>query len=169
MLSVDALRTEPLFSRSFDDVMRRYPDISHGRLVYETKRRMIDRVVSDLIAESKRRIEAASPGSIDAVREQPGPLIAMSEAVYAEHMSLKRFLRQNLYQHDQVRSMTDNARRVVRELFAAFLSGEVALPPEFAERAAGSGRQADRARVIADYIAGMTDRYAIRQHERLGD
>ena len=169
LLSVDALRTEPLFSRSFDDVMRRYPDISHGRLVYETKRRMIDRVVSDLIAESKRRIEAASPGSIDAVREQPGPLIAMSEAVYAEHMSLKRFLRQNLYQHDQVRSMTDNARRVVRELFAAFLSGEVALPPEFAERAAGSGRQADRARVIADYIAGMTDRYAIRQHERLGD
>jgi dGTPase len=169
LLSVDALRTEPLFSRSFDAVMERYPDIDHGRLVYETKRRMIDRVVSDLIEESGRRIAAAAPGSIDDVRDQPGPLIAMSDAVYGDHMSLKRFLRKNLYQHEQVRSMTDNARRIVRELFAVYLSGDAALPPEFARRAAGQQDERGRARVIADYIAGMTDRYAIRQHEQLAD
>jgi len=106
------------------------------------------------------------------VRAQPSPLIGFSEPVRTENLALKSFLREHLYKHYRVQRMTSKARRVVRELFAAFFADPGLMPDE--HRAAGTRREsaqgpAGRARAVADYIAGMTDRYAILEHSRLFD
>jgi len=124
-------------------------------------RRIIDTLVTDLIEESQRRIDAAAPQSIEDVRAAP-PLVAFSEPVRAQADALKSFLFHNLYRHPQVMRMTTKAGRIVRELFAAFHAEPRLLPQEHGERARREGPRA-----IADYIAGMTDRYAIREHRRL--
>jgi dGTPase len=130
-------------------------------MIHETVRRMINALVVDLIAESRRRIAAAAPASVDDVRAAP-PLVAFSEPVRAEADALKVFLRDHLYRHYQVIRMTEKARRIVRELFEAFLNEPRLLPPDHRQRAAHDGPRA-----IADYVAGMTDRYAMKEHRRL--
>jgi dGTPase len=118
------------------------------------------------------RIEAAAPRSIDDVRQAREPMIAMSEAVAAEHLELKQFLREKVYRHSRVLRMTTKARRVLRELFEAFMKDSALLPPEHAEiaqRADAASGAHGRARIVADYVAGMTDRYAILEHRRLFD
>jgi dGTPase len=115
-------------------------------------------------------IAAAAPASVAEVRARPAPLLAFSEPVRAEHLELKRYLREHLYKHYRVLRMTTKAKRVVRELFAA-MHGDVDLMPTEHEEAArrleaGMG-EAGRARAVADYIAGMTDRFAILEHRRL--
>jgi dGTPase len=140
--------------------------------VHETIRRMIGRVVGDVIAATRARIAAAAPASIDEVRVQPAPLVSMSEAVYTEHTELKRFLNANLYRHSRVLRMTEKSRRMLRELFEALLTDIDLLPAEHRRAAAeaeAAGGRAGRARVVADYVAGMTDRFAILEHRRLFD
>jgi dGTPase len=161
LLRLEQLQTVPLFARHADAVRREYPQIAERRMVHETIRRMINALVVDLTRESAARIAAAAPGSLDDVRAA-GPLIAFSVAVRAEADALKRFLFENLYRHYQVMRMTEKARRVVRELYAAFDAEPRLLPTDHQARAA-----ADKPRAIADYVAGMTDRYAIREHRRL--
>jgi len=124
-------------------------------------RRMIDTLVTDLVHASAENIRKHRPDSIESVRLAP-PIIAFSPRVHEESLALKQFLRLNLYRHYRVVRMSTKARRVVSELFGAFLSNIRLLPPEFQERA-----QSDSPRAIADYIAGMTDRYAILEHRRL--
>jgi dGTPase len=170
LIEIDALRGIALFGRGHAAVMAQYPQLSGRRVIHETIRRMINRVVLDLIETSRSRILEAGVGDIDAVRRQLAPLVAMSEGVYAEHLELKRFLNTNLYRHHRVLGMTDKARKVLRELFEGLMRDIDLLPREHrdaaaaAETAAGS---AGRARVVADYVAGMTDRYAINEHRRL--
>ena len=133
---------------------------------------MIGRVVGDVIIATRARIAAASPASIDEVRTQPAPLAAMSEAVYAAHTELKQFLNTNLYRHSRVLRMTEQSRRMLRELFEALLTDIDLLPAEHqraARDAEAAGGRAGRARVVADYVAGMTDRFAILEHGRLFD
>lgn len=166
LLSIDELRSQTLFARGFDAVTERYPELEDRRLIYETIRRMIDRVVSDLIETTRNNIEAANPASIDDVREQSGPLVAMSEAVHAEHQALKRFLFRNMYQHHKVREMTDRAKHMLECLFESYLGAPQEMPEEFSVPAL-AGDRALRARIVADYIAGMTDRFAIAEYERL--
>jgi dGTPase len=122
---------------------------------------MIDTLVTDLIRTSDRSIRARAPGSVEDVRRAP-PLIAYSPPVREESLELKRFLRDHLYRHYRVVRMSMKARRVVTELFQVFLSDARLLPPEFQDRA-----REDAPRAIADYVAGMTDRYAILEHRRL--
>jgi dGTPase len=161
LIDIESLSGEPLFRRHLDEVGRAYPDLRDRRRVHETIRRMINALVSDLIRESRARIAKAAPVSIDDVRNAP-PLIAFGEQVQAEQQSLKRFLRERLYRHFRVARMAAKSRRIVEDLFGAFLSDRRLLPPEFQGRADAEG-----VRAIADYIAGMTDRYAILEHRRL--
>jgi dGTPase len=122
---------------------------------------MINALVVDLIAESVRRIAGVAPASVDDVRAAP-PLVAFSAPVRAEADALKVFLRDHLYRHYQVMRMTEKARRVLRELFRAFHDEPRLLPDDHRRRA-----ERDGPRAIADYVAGMTDRYAIKEHRRL--
>lgn len=166
LIGIDELRTQALFARGYDDVASRYPDLEDRRFIYEIIRRMIDRVVTDLIETSRANIEAAAPASIDEVREQPGPLISFSEAVWQEHKSLKRFLFGNLYQHERVQAMTRDAQAMIERLFESYMARPGEMPAEFA-KPAQAGSEARKARIVADYIAGMTDRFAIAEDARL--
>ncbi len=166
LLSLDQLREQSLFAAGFDTVRERYPDLDDRRLIYEIIRRMIGAVVDDLIEETRRRIDAAKPESIDAVREAGKPLVSMSDAMYEQHLSLKKFLNKHLYRHEQKLAMTRKVQAIVQELFSAYMDDTENMPDEFA-KAATSADGSARARIVADYIAGMTDRYAISAHEAL--
>lgn len=168
LITVEQLRDVRLFAEQYDAVVQRYPSLPGRRAIHETVRRMIGRVVSDLIEESARRIADAGVHSIEDVRRQPESLVAYTDAVRAQTLELKRFLRQNLYQHELVRRATDSSVRVLKELFHAFLDDPRRLPSQYQDklRAAGDAKLA-QVRIIADYVAGMTDRYALREHARL--
>jgi len=161
LLSIEQLARISLFTRHMKVVLRKYPKIDARRLVHETVRRMISTLVVDLIRQSIANIKAHAPHSVDDVRAAP-LLIAFSAATEREQQELKQFLRLNLYQHHRVARMTNKARRIVTDLFHAFLAEPRLLPPQYREQAT-----LERARTVADYIAGMTDRYAIREHQRL--
>lgn len=161
LLEVEQLSTVAIFRRHMRAVLRTFPKIDGRRLVHETIRRMIDTLVTDLIRQSAANIRALAPASVDDIRHAP-PLICFSERIQREQAELKQFLRINLYRHYRVSRMSSKARRVITELFQAFMTEPGLLPPEFQERA-----QADQPRAIADYIAGMTDRYAMVEHRRL--
>jgi dGTPase len=133
---------------------------------------MVNALVSDLIQCSAERLRAAAPADIDAVRAQPAVLMGMSDAVRAQHVELKQFLNENVYRHQRVLRMTLKAKRVVQQLFEAFTREIRLMPAEYcesAQRAETRDRFSGRARIVADYIAGMTDRYAILEHRRLFD
>jgi dGTPase len=125
---------------------------------------MINALIVDLTDASRTRIVDAGVTSLDDVRNAPA-LISFSDAMHGEAVLLKRFLRTNLYHHYQVNRMTSKARRIVRELFDAFTAEPRLLPPDY-QGTEGNGSPA-QARKVADYIAGMTDRYAMREHRRL--
>ncbi|HEX4243192.1 MAG TPA: deoxyguanosinetriphosphate triphosphohydrolase [Steroidobacteraceae bacterium] len=172
LITVDELLEVPLFREYHAEVRATYPALGGRRQVFEILRRMINRLVSDLIESSAARLAASGVGSIDAVRLHDGPLIGFSASAHEMNGVLKRFLRESVYRHYKVRRMTAKARRVIRELFDAFF-GDPGLMPD--EHKATSARleavagPAGRARAVADYIAGMTDRYAILEHRRLYD
>jgi dGTPase len=153
------------YARHRQQVEALFPGISGRRAINETVRRMINALIVDLLRTSENRISEAQPMHPDDVRNS-APLIAFSEAMSAEAAQLKRFLRENLYRHYQVNRMTSKARRTITELFTAFMAEPGLLPPDYQVAAADP---AVRARKVADYIAGMTDRYAIREHRRLFD
>jgi dGTPase len=161
LLDLAQLAEVTVFARHMKAVLRQYPRLPPGRLRHETVRRMIDTLVTDLIRTSAESIRRHAPASIEAVRQAPA-LIAFSPRIRRESDELKRFLRENLYRHYRVVRMSGKARRIVADLFAALLADNRLLPPEFQARA-----REDAPRAIADYIAGMTDRYAILEHRRL--
>jgi dGTPase len=172
LISLDELRDLAIVRRQYDLVAGRYPDLGPRRMVHEVVRRMIDYLVNDLISASASSIARAEPRSVDDVRACSEPLLTFSQEVHAEHLELKRYLRQHLYRHYRVLRMTTKAKRVMRALFDAMLEDVELMPTEHQEAArrmeAVDGR-AGRARAVADYIAGMTDRYAIREYGRLFD
>ncbi|MBS0612765.1 MAG: deoxyguanosinetriphosphate triphosphohydrolase [Proteobacteria bacterium] len=172
LITIEQLTTVPLFARFHAEVREHYPDLGGRRLVYEIVRRMINLLVSDLIVASKARIDVAGVASIDQVRRHPAPLIGFSDATCAMNQQLKVFLRQQVYKHYKVQRMTAKARRVLAALFDAFFEDPGLLPEEHqavADRGEALAGKAGRARAVADYIAGMTDRYAILEHRRLFD
>jgi dGTPase len=163
LITVEQLLDVPLFGEHHAEVLKQHPGLSGRRLVYEVLRRMINHMVIDLIDASGARLRAAGIASIDAVRVSPAYLIGFSDSVQQKNLALKKFLRAQVYQHYKVQRMTSKARRVVTELFKAFHGDPALMPDE--HRAGPSGH----ARAVADYIAGMTDRYAILEHRRLFD
>jgi len=164
-LLVDAQMDElDLYARCRREVEGIFPGISGRRAINEILRRMINALILDMIETTRARIQAAGVVTLDDVRNAPS-LVAFSEQMQAQATQLKRFLRANLYQHYQVNRMTSKARRIVRELFGAFMAEPELLPPDYQVQDEGAGQQ--QARAVADYIAGMTDRYAMREHGRL--
>jgi dGTPase len=172
LIVMEELKEVALFRQQYERVVATYPEVSGRRLIHEVVRRMIDRVVTDLIETSAAAIVAADPADIDAVREHAQPLIGFSEDIAAEHQELKRYLRDHVYRHYRVLRMTNKANTVVTGLFETFFSRPELLPSEHFEAAHDMESQhgdAGRARAVADYIAGMTDRFAILEYERLFD
>ncbi|MBI3285346.1 MAG: deoxyguanosinetriphosphate triphosphohydrolase [Burkholderiales bacterium] len=157
-----------IYARYRAEVDATYPGITGRRAISETIRRMINALIVDLIQTSEQRIQAYAPKSLDAVRDM-GKMIAFSDAMHQEASLLKQFLHEKLYRHYLVNRMTSKARKTVRELFEAMLAEPSLLPPDYQVRQ--SANEAERsllqARKVADYIAGMTDRYAMREHRRL--
>lgn len=172
LITAEQLLAVPLFRQYHTEVLTLHPRLSGRRLVFEILRRMINRLVSDLIAASVARLEQAKVASIADVRAHDGALVGFEEETQELNLTLKRFLRDHVYKHYKVRRMTSKARRVVAALFDSFF-GEVALMPEeheaTARRLESTLGEAGRARAVSDYIAGMTDRYAILEHRRLFD
>ena len=170
LLTIDDLNEVTLFARHHAAVSAAYADLPPRRMIHEVGRRMIHDVVSDLIEESMRRIDGAKPPSIDAVRSMPGPLIAFSGARAAEHAELKKFLRTRLYRHERIEAQRLGAAQVLRGLFEAFMRDVTRMPAEHRDAAHALESvvgKAGRARAVADYVAGMTDRYAFQEHARL--
>ncbi len=170
LVTVEELRTVPLFARHHDTVLARYPGLAVSRLVHETIRRMIHEVASDLIEETARRLADLKPADIEAVRAAPAPLVGFSEARDADHHQMKKFLRTRLYRHERMQATRAGVGKVLEELFEGFMSDLSLLPAEHraaAETFEAANGRAGRARAVADYIAGMTDRYAFQEHERI--
>jgi dGTPase len=163
LLSMAQMEEVELFARLRRTVEAQYPGLPGRRELYETIRLMITEMTADLVETSARLLEEAAPAGIEDVRAAP-PLIRFSDKMRAETTALKRFLHANLYRHYQVNRMRVKASRIVRELFDAFMAEPVLLPPDYHVK---SGDAQKQARKIADYIAGMTDRYAIREHRRI--
>jgi len=162
LLTLEQLQEVSLFARHAAEVDAEFPAISGRRRVHETIRRMIGALVTDLLAESSRRIAITAPQTLADVRAAPA-LIAFTDAMQAENRALKGFLREHLYQHYQVLRMTTKARRIIHDLFNAFVADPRLLPPQYQEMAASGSVE----RATADYIAGMTDRYSMKEHRRL--
>jgi dGTPase len=172
LITVEQLLEVPLFREFHGEVTAKYPDLAGRRLVFEILRRMINRLVSDLIDASASRLRASAVGSIADVRNHASPLIGFSDVAQELNYALKTFLREHVYRHYKVRRMTSKARRVIGALFEAFFSDPGLMPDEHKDSAArleSVQGTAGRARAVADYIAGMTDRYAILEHRRLFD
>ena len=161
LLTLEQLAEVGLFASHLAHVRNAYPDLAERRVVHETVRRMINTLITDLIGQSESNIRLARPESVAGVRAAP-PLVAFSPEMHAANNELKAFLRSHLYRHYLVMRMSAKARRIIQDLFTAFIQDPRLLPPT-------SRVQADTelARSVADYIAGMTDRYAIREHRRI--
>jgi dGTPase len=166
LLSIAQLHEIDFYAQHVREVEAAYPGISGRRAINETVRRMINALIVDLIEQSQANIQAAKVKTVDDVRNA-APLIAFSDSMRKQATQLKRFLHVNLYQHYQVNRMTSKARRIVHELFQAFMNEPRLLPPDYQNCDGGSNSAMRQARLVADYIAGMTDRYAMREHRRL--
>ncbi|NIA67533.1 deoxyguanosinetriphosphate triphosphohydrolase [Pelagibius litoralis] len=165
LFPLEELRELPLVGPMLTAVSERYPDLEETRLIHETIRRMIDLMVTDLLQETRRRIAADKPDSAQAVRQLDRPLVAFSEEMRQNDRALRAFLFQRMYRHYKVNRMTAKAKRVVRALFEQYVERPDCLPNEW-RAAAESSKGAERARLVADYIAGMTDRYALDEHAK---
>jgi len=161
LISLEQLSQVAVFAGHLSDVKQRYPTLNGRRVIHETVRRMINTLITDLVAQSSKNIAAAQPASIDAVRKAP-PMIGFSDVIRTEQRELKQFLRTQLYQHYRVNRMSGKARRIIKALFDAFMQDPKLLPPQYQDKA-----RHDQARAIADYIAGMTDRYAMKEYRHL--
>jgi len=159
LITLEQVAEVPLFGRHCRDALDEYPHLQGRRLLYEATRRMLSAQVYDAIGATGECLAQAAPRHEDEARRAP-PLVTFSEGMRTQAAELKRFLFHNLYRHVRVMATTGQAQEVVRELFACYAQ----MPSEMQ---AGFTARADTQRAVADYIAGMTDRYALREHERL--
>ena len=156
LLTLEQLEDVPLVRRFLRSALADHPHLQGRRLLFESIRRMLSEQVYDVLRATAQALDAAQPGSVDDVR-QARPLVMFSAEMAEESQALKRFLRVSLYRHPQVVETTERAKDVIRDLFCAY---QAEPPPAMTATA-------DLPRGIADYIAGMTDRFALREHERL--
>lgn len=168
LFTIEDLAEVPLVGPVFAEVKRDFPDIDPSLHIHEAVRRLIGLMVRDLISETKRRIAEFNPQSVDEVRRLGRPLAAFSADMVANDKALKRFLFSNMYRHYKVNRMTSKAKRVVRQLFTLLLDEPECLPPEHQALCKDRSRT-EIARVVADYVAGMTDRTALDEYRRLFD
>jgi dGTPase len=172
LITLEDLSEVELFERQRRKVLAQYGNLPTRKVIHETIRRVINHVVSDLIRTTRANLAHAAPASVADVRARSKPLVAFSPEVAREQLKLKQFLNQRVYRHYKVLRMTSKARLVVTRLFDSFVKDVKLMPTEHQESVvrldAALGANG-RARAVADYIAGMTDRYAILEHQRLFD
>ena len=161
LITIEQLKQVELFAEQLALVQSKYPNIDQKRLRHETIRRMINLLVVDLCTQTAKNIAEKQLNSIEDIRQAPY-LVGFSDEMAAKNLALKQFLRKNLYQHENVKNMSNRAERIIRDLFKIFLGDVSLMPQEFQQYA-----KADKARAVADYIAGMTDRFAIAEHRKL--
>ena len=166
ILKIEQLMDLPLVGQVFRRCRDRYPDISENILIHEAVREMIGLMVADVLEETRRRLKESGADSPDAIRALDQPMVAFSDGMTESLAAVRRFLYANMYLHYKVKRMKEKGKMVVRDLFAAFLSDPMLLPTELQREAGGPDEEAT-ARVVCDYIAGMTDRYAIEEHRKL--
>jgi dGTPase len=159
LLTLEQLQDVSLFARYHTQTLAEYPQLQGRRVLYETIRRMLSDQVYDVINATRAALQQHALTSADEARQCPA-LVQFSAAMYEESKTLKSFLFRNLYRHPQVMETTDWARSVVRELFAVYLAKPQEMPAAYAQRS-------DVPRAVADYLSGMTDRFATREHARL--
>ena len=166
LFTVDDLTDVPLVRDAFDDVRRRYPDISQDRMIHEAVRDLIGFMVADVIAETRSQLKAHKPQSADDVRQLGRPIARFSASFREKEAPLRQFLFENMYRHYKVNRMMGQAARVVKELFGLFIEDPDILPTELRALCDGPNT-AQTARVICDHIAAMTDNHAINEHRKL--
>lgn len=159
LITMEQLEAVPLFVRFRDETLTEFPQLTGRRLLFDTIRRMLSEQVYDVIGATQALLAEHKPLTADEARLTP-PLVRFSPPMRAASTELKRFLFKELYRHPQVNDTTAKAKQVLSELFAAYLADPSAMPADFAT-------STDLHRTVADYIAGMTDRFAVREHERL--
>lgn len=162
------LRELPLLSTLLEEVDRKWPGLERQRKIYELVRQLIGALVMDLTEETKQRLVEAAPGSAADVRGAGKPMAAFSESMESTVNALRHFLKTHMYRHYRVNRMTSKARRIVTDLFQLFVEEPENLPEAW-RQAATIDAPHHRKRIVGDYIAGMTDRYAMLEHQRLFD
>ena len=168
LLDIETLTAVEFFREQYETVRARWPALTGRKVVHETIRAMIDRQATDLLDTSRAAVDAARPRSVDDVRGHSAPLIRFSGPMFEQHRELKRLLRRRLYRHYRVQRMSMKAQRIVKALFEAFFDEPRTLPHDVQRRIGEEGGdESGRARLVADYVAGMTDRFAIAEHRRL--
>ena len=170
LLDIETLNAAAFFREQHDAVRARWPDLTGRRVVHETIRAMINRQATDLLETSRAAIDDAGLGSVDDVRGHGTALIRFSAPMLEHHRELKRLLHRKLYRHYRVHRMSKKAQRIVTDLFNVFFDDSRTLPDDSQRRIEErGGGESERARLVADYVAGMTDRFAIAEHGRLFD
>ena len=159
LLSLEQLQDVPLFAHYHAQTLHEYPQLKGRRVLYETIRRMLSDQVYDVINATRQALLQHAPADADQVRQCP-PLVQFSPNMHRQTQALKSFLFRNLYRHPQVMQTSDGAREVVKDLFAVYLNRPQEMPTAYAQRS-------DVPRAVADYLSGMTDRFATREHTRL--
>jgi len=158
----------PIAARALTEVREAYPGVDGTRLLYEAIRRLISAMIEDAVAESERRLAALQPRSVADIRHAPHAVVAFSEAMRRDLDSLRAFLFTRVYRHERIARVMADAERVVRDLFRRYSADTEALPPDWRGPAPPRGTRA-YARHVSDFIAGMTDRFALAEHRRLFD
>ena len=167
LFSVDDIKAEvPLVAEAFEDVRKRYPDTSQNRAIHEAVRDLIGYMIKDVLRESSKRLEAADPSSADDIRALDHPVITFSEDFRSQESPLRKFLYENMYRHYKVNRMMGQASRVVTELFELFIADPSLLPTDIRNGCNGPNNELT-ARIVCDYIAAMTDSFAIAEHKKL--
>lgn len=172
LFTVDEVAELPLVGPVIREVCDRYPNLERSRLIHETIRRMINAMVTDLLAETGKRLAEHKPGSAAELRALPQPVVSFSDGMFEAQRPLRAFLKQRMYRHYRVNREMSKCKRVVTALFDLFMAEPNTLPTQWQEEIRQRGGDTDmavRARLVADYIAGMTDRYALAEYSRLFD
>ena len=172
LLNIDSLRESKFVESNYREVVKKWKDLNERQIRHEIVRRMIDYIVSDLIETSKDLIGKYKPASVDSIRECGKSLIKMSQTTEKEHNNLKKILRKNLYQHEQVNLMSQRATETVKYLFNIYMEQPIFLTDELHMKITKGSQIKDeqrKARIIADYIAGMTDRFALSEYKRISE
>ena len=172
LLNIDLLRESKFVESNYREVVKKWKDLNERQIRHEIVRRMIDYIVSDLIETSKDLIGKYKPASVDSIRECGKSLIKMSQTTEKEHNNLKKILRKNLYQHEQVNLMSQRATETVKYLFNIYMEQPIFLTDELHMKITKDSQIKDeqrKTRIIADYIAGMTDRFALSEYKRISE
>jgi dGTPase len=170
LISINQLKKIMLFNDQYCQVIKKYPDLPERRLIYEITRRLINNQVVDLVETTKQNLTQYNINSVDDVRKQKQNMVQFSEQMSAEILGLKQFLRKELYQHYRVFRMSNKAKQIITNLFSAFMNEIKLLPPKYQQKIHQSQEQfgdKGQARVVSDYVAGMTDRFAISEYGRI--